>query len=104
MPPIARDMSYCISENDTEEDINEAIKDAFGAQAFLVENVKIISRTKYADLVPIAREKLGAAPGQDNVLVNITLRHPDATLTKKEANGLYDEVYPKLNKGSKGYL
>ncbi len=104
MPPISRDMSYCVSESDTEEDINESIKDAFGEKAFLVENVKIISRTKYKDLPPIAVEKLGAGPDQDNVLVNITLRHPDVTLTKKEANELYDMVYPKLNKGSKGYV
>jgi phenylalanyl-tRNA synthetase alpha chain len=104
MPPISRDMSYCVPESDTEEDINESIKDAFGDKAFLVENVKIISRTKYADLPPVAREKLGAEPGQDNVLVNIMLRHPDSTLTKKEANALYDEVYPKLHKGTKGYM
>ncbi|MEK7390858.1 MAG: hypothetical protein AAB635_01835 [Patescibacteria group bacterium] len=104
MPPISRDMSYCIPENYTEEDINEEIKDAFGDMAFLVENVKIMSRTKYADLLPVAREKLGASPEQNNVLVNITLRHPDLTMTKKEANQLYEKVYPKLNKGSGGYL
>jgi phenylalanyl-tRNA synthetase alpha chain len=104
MPPISRDMSYCIPETFTEEDINEEIKDAFGDKAFLVENVKIVSRTKYADLLPVAIERLGAVVGQDNVLVNITLRHPDVTLTKKEANALYDAVYPKLHKGSKGYL
>lgn len=104
MPPISRDMSYCVPETDTEEDINESIKDAFGDKAVLVENVKIISRTKYKDLPPVAVERLGASPDQDNVLVNITLRHPDVTLTKKEANELYDMVYPKLNKGSKGYI
>lgn len=104
MPPIARDMSYCVPENYTEEDINESIKEAFGDKDFLVENVKIISRTKYIDLPLIAREKLGALLGQDNILVNITLRHPDTTLTKKEANALYNSVYPKLHKGSKGYI
>lgn len=104
MPPISRDMSYCIPENYTEEDINEEIKDAFGDKVFLVENVKIVSRTKYADLLPVAREKLGASPSQDNILVNITLRHPDLTLTKKEANQLYENVYPKLNKGNRGYV
>ncbi len=104
MPPISRDMSYCVPENDTEEDINEEIKNAFGEKAFLVENVSILSRTKFADLPPIAQEKLGTSAGQDNVLVKITLRHPDATLTKKEANELYDAVYPKLHKGTKGYL
>lgn len=104
MPPISRDMSYCVPSDFTEEDICEDIKVAFGDQAFLIENVKIISRTKYEDLVPIAREKLGAQPGQDNVLVNIMLRHPDSTMTKKQANELYDAAYPKLNRGTKGYI
>jgi len=104
MPPISRDMSYCIPGNYTEEDINEEIKDAFGEQSYLVENVKIISRTKYGDLLPIVIEKLGASVGQDNVLVTIVLRHPDITLTKKQANDLYDAVYPKLHKGTKGYM
>lgn len=104
MPPISRDMSYTIPGDYTEEDINEEIKIAFGEKSYLVENVVIQSRTKYVDLPEIAREKLGAQPGQDNVLVRITLRHPDVTLTKKEANELYDQAYPKLHKGTKGYI
>lgn len=103
-PPISRDMSYCVPDNYTEEDICEEIKDAFGENAFLIENVSITARTKFNDLVPIARQRLGATEDQDNVLVKITLRHPDKTLTKAQANQMYDEAYPKLNKGSAGYL
>lgn len=103
-PPISRDMSYCVPENYTEEDVCEEIKDAFGDNAYLIENVYITERTKCNDLNLIAKEKLGAAEGQDNVLVKIVLRHPDKTLTKDEANKLYDQAYPKLNKGSKGYI
>ena len=104
MPPISRDMSYTVPGDFTEEDINEEIKNAFAEKAYLVENVAIQSRTKYVDLPEIAREKLGAQPGQDNILVRITLRHPDVTLTKKEATELYDQAYPKLHKGTKGYI
>ncbi len=103
-PPISRDMSYCIPCDYTEEDICEEIKNAFGDKSFLIENVSIVSRTKFNDLVPIARERLGASEGQDNVLVKITLRHPDLTLTKVEANSLYDGAYPKLHKGNVGYV
>ena len=103
-PAISRDMSYCIPENYTDEDICEEIKEAFGDKAFLIENVSITARTKFDDLVPIAKERLGAVPEQDNVLVKITLRHPDLTLTKQQANELYDQAYPLLNKGSKGYI
>lgn len=103
MPPISRDMSYTVPANYTIEDVSEDIKDAFGDQAYLIEDVKIVSRTKYAELPEIARTRLGAKEGQDNVLVRITLRHPDMTLTKKQANELYDKAYPKLHKGTGGY-
>ncbi|MEK7515449.1 MAG: hypothetical protein AAB555_00745 [Patescibacteria group bacterium] len=103
-PPISRDMSYCIPNNYTDEDICEEIKEAFGDEAYLIEDVKISARTKYDDLPQIAKDRLGATKGQDNVLVKITLRHPDKTLTREQANELYDQAYPRLNKGTKGYV
>ena len=103
-PPISRDMSYCVPKNYTEEDICEEIKEAFGDEAYLIEDVKIGARTKFNDLPQIAKDRLGASKGQDNVLVKIVLRHPDKTLTKEQANVLYDQAYPRLNRGSKGYI
>lgn len=98
-PPIARDMSYCVEKNDTEEDICAVIKNVFGDKADLLEEVKILGRTSYEKLPPIAKERLGAKEGQDNVLVRIILRRPDKTLTKKEAADLYEMAYPKLHQG-----
>ena len=97
-------MSYCVPENYTEEDMCEEIKEAFGDEAYLIEDVKISARTKFNDLPQIAKDRLGATSGQDNVLVKILLRHPDKTLTKEQANVLYDRAYPRLNRGSKGYV
>jgi len=103
-PAISRDMSYIVDRNDSEEDICEDIRNVFGNQSDLLEEVKILERTPYEKLHPVAREKLGAKEDQDNVLVRIILRHPDKTLTKKEAAELYEMAYPKLHKGStKGY-
>jgi phenylalanyl-tRNA synthetase alpha chain len=103
-PPISRDMSYCVNNNDTEEDICETIRNVFGDKSDLLEQVEILERTPFDKLNPIAKERLGAQEGQDNILVRITLRHPDKTLTKKEAADLYDIAYPKLHKGNtKGY-
>jgi phenylalanyl-tRNA synthetase alpha chain len=82
-PAMVRDMSYCVDRNDTEEDICEAIRTVFGDQADLLEQVEILERVPFETLHPIARERLGAQENQDNVLVRITLRHPDKTLTKK---------------------
>jgi phenylalanyl-tRNA synthetase alpha chain len=103
-PPMARDMSYCIDKNETEEDVCEAIRNVFGDKSDLLEQVEILQRTPFENLNPIAAERLGAKQGQDNVLVRIILRHPDKTLTKKESADLYSMAYPKLHQGiTKGY-
>lgn len=103
-PAMTRDMSYCVGKDDTEEDICEEIKNVFGDKSDLLEEVKILERTPFDKLNPVAKERLGAHEGQDNVLVRIILRHPDKTLTKKESAELYSMAYPKLHKGNtKGY-
>jgi phenylalanyl-tRNA synthetase alpha chain len=43
---------------------------------------------------------LGLRPGQKNVLLRLVLRHPDRTLTAREANDLRDRVYASLHEGS----
>ncbi len=101
-PAISRDMSYVVDKDDSEEDICEMIRNIFGDKGDLLEEVKILERTSYENLHSIAREKLGAKEGQDNVLIRIILRHPDKTLTKQEAAELYTMAYPKLHKGSTG--
>lgn len=103
-PAIARDMSYCVNKNDTEEDICEAIRNVFGEKSDLLEQVQILERTPFEKLNDVAVERLGAKEDQDNVLVRIVLRHPDKTLTKKESAELYAMAYPKLHQGvTKGY-
>jgi len=102
-PAISRDMSYCVDKNDSEEDICEKNREVFGDKTDLLEEVKILQRTKFEDLHHISKDKLGATKNQDNVLIRIILRHPDKTLTKAEAAELYEMAYPKLHEGSKGY-
>ena len=103
-PAMSRDMSYCVNKNDKEEDVCEAIKNAFGEQSDLVEEVKILEETFLENLHPSAVKKLGPREDQKNVLVRIILRHPDKTLTKEEAAELYSGAYPKLHQGTEeGY-
>jgi phenylalanyl-tRNA synthetase alpha chain len=99
-PAMARDMSYSVSKDDTEEDICEEIKNVFGDKADLLEEVKILQRTPFNELQPIAKERLGIKEDQDNILVRIILRHPDKTLVKQEAADLYTIAYSKLHKGT----
>ena len=60
----------------------------------------MLDETAYADLPQAARERLGIAPGQKNVLLRIVLRDLERTLTSAEANLLRDDVYAALHEGS----
>ena len=102
-PSIKRDMSYCVPDDYVEEDINEDIRNALGEQVAVLESIKVVEEIKYEDLEKVAKERLGCSKNQKNVLVRITLRHLDKTLTKDEANKIYSEVYDQVNYGEKGY-
>jgi phenylalanyl-tRNA synthetase alpha chain len=68
-----------------------------------LESVELLSETKYSELNNVARNKLGIKKEQKNVLVRITLRDLNRTLTKKEANQIYEKIYKKVNHGDGGY-
>lgn len=104
-PAISRDMSFCVDSKDTEEDICENIRNIFGSDQDLLEEVRILNRVPYEKLEEVAKAKLGAKEGQDNILARIILRHPDKTLTKEDANKLYERTYSLLHKGDgNGYV
>lgn len=102
-PSIRRDMSYCVPGDYVEEDINEDIRDALEEDADIIESIEVINDMSYEELPKVARRRLGCSRDQKNVLVRITLRHLSKTLTKTEANKLYDLIYKRVNYGSKGY-
>jgi len=66
---------------------------------FTVE-VSVLSATRYEDLPDSARQRMGLAEGQQNVLVRVVLRDLDRTLTAAEANLLRDRIYAGLHQGS----
>lgn len=103
-PAITRDMSYSVPEEYVEEDISQDIMSAMGDEIDALEEVEVLDETSYDLLPEIARRNLGIQKGQKNVLVRITLRHLNKTLTKREANGIYDLIYRNVNKGSAGYI
>ncbi|WP_269044778.1 hypothetical protein [Paenarthrobacter sp. Z7-10] len=55
--------------------------------------------TPAAELPAAAVERLQPKPGQNNVLVRLTLQALDRTLTIGEANALRDRVYRALHSG-----
>ncbi|MFD8496437.1 hypothetical protein [Amycolatopsis sp. NPDC059657] len=101
MPAIRRDVSIAVDADDLAEDLGDRVRTALGDDADCVESVEILSETPCSALPPQALERLGARPGQKNVLVKIVLRHLARTLSDPEANALRDRVYAALHQGSR---
>jgi phenylalanyl-tRNA synthetase alpha chain len=100
MPPITRDLSVAVAEDDDEETLGDRVRDALGADASCVEEVRVLSATAYQHLPASAIGRLGAEPGQKNLLVRVVLRDLEKTLTKQAANALRDRIYRALHQGT----
>jgi phenylalanyl-tRNA synthetase alpha chain len=99
-PAVRRDLSVAVAAGDLAEDLGDRVRDALGAAAACVESVEIRQRTPASALPEQARRRLGADPGQDNLLVRVVLRDLDRTLTDQEANSLRDRIYAAIHQGS----
>jgi phenylalanyl-tRNA synthetase alpha chain len=102
MPPITRDLSIAVAEDEDEETLGDHVREALGADASSVEEIRVLSTTAYQHLPASAIARLGAKPGQKNLLVRVVLRDLDKTLTNQTANGLRDRIYQALHQGT-GY-
>jgi phenylalanyl-tRNA synthetase alpha chain len=69
-----------------------------------VENVELLQASDYALVPEKARERLGMSPSQHNLLIRVTLRSLDGSITKEDANRVYDRVYSELHEGTSGYF
>jgi phenylalanyl-tRNA synthetase alpha chain len=100
-PPARRDMNIACAPGLTDEDLGDRVRGALTAQqAEWVEEVAIAARTPSAQLPAAARERIGIADDQENLLVRVVLRHPTRSLRKAEANTLRDRIYAALHEGS----
>ncbi|HEY8456993.1 MAG TPA: hypothetical protein VIL34_15485 [Actinopolymorphaceae bacterium] len=102
LPPVRRDLSIVVGA-DTEVDVEvlgDRVRNALGPDADVAEEVDLLSDTPYDMLPATARERLGIAPGQRNLLVRLVLRPLERTLTDAEANELRDRVYAALHEGT----
>lgn len=99
MPPARRDVSVAVSPGADAETLGDRIREALGADADLIEQVDVLSQTPYDELPIAARERLGIAPGQVNVLLRVVLRPVGRTLTGEEVNALRDRIYAAIHEG-----
>jgi phenylalanyl-tRNA synthetase alpha chain len=100
MPAVRRDLSVAVDAETDDEILGDRIREALGAGADAVEEVAILSSTACQDLPGAAAARLGARPGQRNLLVRVVLRHLERTLTDEEANSLRDRIYAAIHQGT----
>jgi phenylalanyl-tRNA synthetase alpha chain len=100
MPAITRDLSIAVADDDDDETLGDRVRDALGADARCVEEVRVVSATAYRQLPASAIGRLGARPGQKNLLLRVVLRDLDTTLTSEAANALRDRIYRALHQGT----
>ncbi|HEY5925672.1 MAG TPA: hypothetical protein VIV11_28495, partial [Kofleriaceae bacterium] len=93
-------LSIVVAAPEDAEAIGDRVRSALGGRAELVESVEVLSATPRDDLPAAAITRLGIAPGQWNLLVRVTLRALDRTLTHDECNVLRDDVYAALHAGA----
>jgi phenylalanyl-tRNA synthetase alpha chain len=101
LPAVRRDLSIVVGPATVidEELLGDRVRHALGLDADVAESVAVVSEAPYDALPPNARDRLGIAPGQRNVLIRLVLRPLDRTLTDAEANRLRDRVYAALHEG-----
>ena len=99
MPPITRDLSVAVPDDDDEETLGDRVRDALGVDASSVEEVRVVSATPCRQLPASAIRRLGAKPEHKNLLVRVVLRDLEKTLTNDDANALRDRIYQALHRG-----
>lgn len=100
MPPVTRDLSLVLAEDETCEDLGDKVRQALGLRASIVEHVEIVSQTMYEDLPAAAQQRLGIRQGQKNILLRVVLRDLEQTLTRQACNLYRDIIYGALHQGA----
>ncbi|MFD4671582.1 hypothetical protein ACFWNN_17735 [Lentzea sp. NPDC058450] len=93
-PAAIRDVSIMANDHDDVETLGDRIRALVPED--VVEEIAILSETRTEDLPQHVRERLNAAPGQKNVLLRVTMRAPERTLTDRETNEIRDRLLQRL--------
>jgi len=99
MPAIERDLSICVEQTYDEELIGDKLRSQL-PEAHCIESLQIKSTTLFADLPSTAHARMGMHSGQKNLLLQLTIRHLQKTLTDQEANHIRNKVYLLLHQGA----
>ncbi len=84
-----------------------ALTGAWGCQARWCRGPRVVTiadnydRLGYQAAAVTRDARLGARPGQRNLLVRVVLRHLERSLTDDEANSLRDRIYAAVHQGTR---
>jgi phenylalanyl-tRNA synthetase alpha chain len=101
MPPVTRDLSIAVDGQHDQETLGDQVREALGPDADQIEEIRVLSATGYQQLPQSAIRRLGARPGQQNVLLRVVLRDLHRTLTSEQANLLRNRIYRALHQGKR---
>lgn len=93
-PAALRDISIMADAGEDIETLGDRIRALIPED--VVEEITILSETRAEDLPEHVQRRLAARPGQKNVLIRVTMRAPERTLTDRETNELRDRLLQGL--------
>ncbi|MDX3656178.1 hypothetical protein PV646_02560 [Streptomyces sp. ID05-26A] len=93
-PAAIRDISIMASSDEDVETLGDRIRELVPED--VVEEIEILSETPAEDLPEHVQRRLEAQPGQKNVLLRVTMRAPERTLTDRETNEIRDRLLQLL--------
>lgn len=102
-PPVKLHLSVTVADPDMEL-VGDKIRETLGDRCEWIEDVELIMADSWDRVPPIARDRLGMAPDQTNLLIELRLRSPTESIPKKLSREIYREVYLALHEGTGGYI
>jgi phenylalanyl-tRNA synthetase alpha chain len=100
MPVNKKDISIAVNDDLQEEEIGDMVNDACSDYLDYIEEIKVISETKYSSLPQVAINRMGMSAHHKNVLLRIVLRHLTKTITTEEAKIIRNIIYHRLHQGT----
>ncbi|PWK89073.1 phenylalanyl-tRNA synthetase alpha subunit [Lentzea atacamensis] len=93
-PAAIRDISIMAHESEDIETLGDRIRALVPED--VIEEITILGETRTEDLPEHVQRRLEARPGQKNVLIRVTMRAPERTLTDRETNEMRDRLLQGL--------
>lgn len=99
-PHAHRELSVACRPGLSEEDLTERVLEALGEEGKWLQTMLIKGRWSLETLPEAAVSKLGAHPGQENLLVKLTWQDPSGSLPRDRVNAMSRVAYRALHEGT----